>query len=284
MTVSHLRRKRKSLKSKKIEGVLLNATAPFFEFRKDTKPMFFRQKSIEHSIDMSNLPEHIGVIMDGNGRWAKKRGLPRSMGHKAGAESLKKIVTEANNLGIKYITVYAFSTENWKRPKAEVDYLMNLLMDYLINAEKTLAGENVRIRAIGSRKELSEEMCRQIEKTENLTKDRSGIVMNIALNYGGREELVHSVKRLCAEAVSGNINPDDISEKDIEDGLYTAGQPDVDLLIRTSGEVRLSNFMLWQVSYAEMVFVKKAWPDFKPKDLHECIRIYQNRNRRYGTV
>ena len=233
---------------------------------------------------MSNLPRHIGVIMDGNGRWAKKRGLPRSMGHKAGAEALKKIVTEANNMGIEYITVYAFSTENWKRPKEEVDYLMDLLMDYLINAEKTLAGENVRIRAIGSRNELSEEMCRQIERTENLTKDRDGIVMNIALNYGGREELVHSAKRLCRMAKNGELNPEDITDSDIEDGLYTASQPDVDLLIRTSGEQRLSNFMLWQVSYAEMVFVKKAWPDFKPRDLCECIRIFQGRGRRFGAI
>ncbi len=246
--------------------------------------MFFNRKNIGNSIDTENLPNHIGVIMDGNGRWAKKRGLPRSMGHKAGAEALKKIVTEANNMGVKYITVYAFSTENWKRPKAEVDYLMNLLMDYLINAEKTLAGENVRIRAIGSRKELSEEMCRQIEKTEKLTEDREGIVMNIALNYGGREELVQSAKRLCALAVSGELDIDDIDESAIEDGLYTAGQPDVDLLIRTSGEQRLSNFMLWQVSYAEMVFVNKAWPDFKPRDLHECIRIYQGRGRRFGAL
>ena len=245
--------------------------------------MFFRKKQ-DTSIDMSNLPRHIGVIMDGNGRWAKKRGLPRSMGHKAGAEALKKIVTEANNMGIEYITVYAFSTENWKRPKEEVDYLMNLLMDYLINAEKTLAGENVRIRAIGSRKELSEEMCRQIEKTENLTKDRDGIVMNIALNYGGREELVHSARRLCRMVKNGELNPDDITDSDIEDGLYTVNQPDVDLLIRTSGEQRLSNFMLWQVSYAEMVFVKKAWPDFKPRDLCECIRIFQGRGRRFGAI
>ena len=233
---------------------------------------------------MEKVPQHIAIIMDGNGRWAKKRGLPRSAGHKAGAESLKKIVTEANNMGVEYITVYAFSTENWKRPKAEVDYLMNLLMDYLINAEKTLAGENVRIRAIGSRAELSEEMCRQIEKTEKLTAERSGIVMNIALNYGGREELVNATKELCRDVADGKINLDEISEEKLEEKLYTANQPDVDLLIRTSGEQRLSNFMLWQVSYAEMVFVKKAWPDFKPKDLHECIRIFQNRGRRFGGV
>lgn len=242
------------------------------------------KKNKERDIDLENLPKHIGVIMDGNGRWAKKRGLPRSAGHKAGAESLKKIVTEANNLGVKYITVYAFSTENWKRPKAEVDYLMDLLMDYLINAEKTLAGENVRIRAIGSRKELSEEMRKQIKKTEELTKDRSGIVMNIALNYGGREEVVHSAKKIAEAVRNGKMAPEDITEKDIEDGLYTAGQPDVDLLIRTSGEQRLSNFMLWQVSYAEMVFVHKLWPDFKPKDLIECIKIYQGRGRRFGGI
>lgn len=246
--------------------------------------MLFKKKINDLDIDMNNLPRHIGIIMDGNGRWAKKRGLPRSAGHKAGAEGLKKIVTEANKLGVEYITVYAFSTENWKRPKAEVDFLMDLLMDYLINAEKTLAGENVRIRAIGSRKELSEEMCRQIEKTENLTKDRDGIVMNIALNYGGREELVNATKELCQLVKDGELDPDSVDETHIQNHLYTANQPDVDLLIRTSGELRLSNFMLWQVSYAEMVFVKKAWPDFKPRDLHDCIRMYQGRGRRFGAV
>ncbi len=245
--------------------------------------MFFK-KTKANDIDLNNLPQHIGVIMDGNGRWAKRRGLPRSAGHKAGADALKKVVTEANNLGVKYITVYAFSTENWKRPQAEVDYLMNLLMDYLINAEKTLAGENVRIRAIGSRKELSDEMCRQIEKTEKLTANRSGIVMNIALNYGGREEITNAVKTICEDVKNGSMDVSDVTEDTIESRLYTAGQPDVDLLIRTSGEVRLSNFMLWQVSYAEMVFVKKAWPDFKPRDLHECIRIFQGRGRRFGGI
>ncbi len=245
--------------------------------------MFFKKKA-SVGIDMDNLPKHIGIIMDGNGRWAKRRGLPRSAGHSAGAESLKKIVTEANKLGIGYITVYAFSTENWKRPKEEVDYLMDLLMGYLINAEKTLANENVRIRAIGSRAELSEEMREQIKKTEEFTKDRTGIVMNIALNYGGREELTHAVKCLCEDVRDGKREASEIVEGDIEGYLYTADQPDVDLLIRTSGEMRLSNFMLWQVSYAELVFVKKAWPDFEPQDLHECIKIFQGRGRRFGGV
>ncbi len=245
--------------------------------------MLFRTKKTV-DIDTSALPRHIGIIMDGNGRWAKKRGLPRSAGHKAGAEALKKIITEANNLGVEYITVYAFSTENWKRPKEEVDYLMGLLMDYLINAEKTLAGENVVIRAIGSRKELSEEMQRQIIKTEEFTKNNTGIVMNIALNYGGREEILHAVKDISRAVKAGEISADDINERNISDALYTGGQPDVDLLIRTSGEMRLSNFMLWQVSYAEMWFTDKLWPDFKPADLRKAIYDFQNRGRRFGGV
>ncbi|MBQ8301840.1 MAG: isoprenyl transferase [Clostridia bacterium] len=245
--------------------------------------MFFSKKK-NKEIDMSRLPEHIGVIMDGNGRWAKKRGLPRSAGHSAGADSLKKIVTEANNLGIKYITLYAFSTENWKRPKEEVDYLMSLLLDYLKNAEKTLAGEDVVIRAIGSRKELSEEICEQIVKTENFTKDNKGIVMNIALNYGAREEIVNAVKNIASDVKDGKIAVDDINDDVFESNLYTANQPDVDLLIRTSGEQRLSNFMLWQVSYAEMWFTDKLWPDFKPSDLHQAIIDFQNRGRRFGGV
>lgn len=245
--------------------------------------MLFKKKPIR-DIDYNNLPKHIGIIMDGNGRWAKKRGLPRSAGHKAGAESLKKIITEANKMGIKYATVYAFSTENWKRPKDEVDYLMNLLMDYLINAEKTLSGENVVIRAIGSRKELSEEMQKQIKKTEDFTANNTGIVMNIALNYGGREELVNSFKSLARDISDGKKSIEDIDENAVAEKLYTNNQPDVDLLIRTSGEMRLSNFMLWQVSYAEMWFTDKLWPDFKPSDLHKAIIDFQNRGRRFGGV
>ena len=246
--------------------------------------MFFSKKKKVTEIDMLHLPKHIGVIMDGNGRWAKKRGLPRSAGHSAGAETLKKIVTEANNLGVKYITVYAFSTENWKRPKEEVDFLMNLLLDYLRNAEKTLSGENVVIRAIGSRKELTKEIQEQIVKTEEFTKNNTGIVMNIALNYGGREEITNAARELSKKAVSGEIKPDDINDEMLSDYLYTKNQPDIDLLIRTSGEQRLSNFMLWQVSYAEMWFTDKLWPDFKPADLHKAIADFQNRGRRFGGI
>lgn len=243
--------------------------------------MFFSKKKA-NQIDFDNLPEHIGVIMDGNGRWAKKRGLPRSAGHSAGADTLKKIVTECNNMGIKYITVYAFSTENWKRPKEEVDFLMNLLLDYLKNAEKTLAGENVVIRAIGSRDELSEEIQQQIVKTENFTKKNTGIVMNIALNYGGREEIINGVKRAAEDLKNGVI--DNIDADTFSGYLYTANQPDPDLIIRTSGEQRLSNFLLWQACYSEFWFTKKLWPDFSKSDLYQAISDYQHRGRRFGGV
>ena len=246
--------------------------------------MFFKKRIKNSEIDMNNLPVHIGVIMDGNGRWAKKRGLPRSAGHQAGADALKKIVTECNKMGIKYITVYAFSTENWKRPKDEVDFLMNLLLNYLRDAERTLAGENVVIRAIGSRAELSEEIQQQIIKTENFTKDNTGIVMNIAVNYGGREELVSATKAICEKVLSGEASIDDIDQDSISGNIYTKDQPDPDFIIRTSNEQRLSNFMIWQASYSEFYFTETLWPDFGVNDLRKAILEYQNRNRRYGGV
>lgn len=245
--------------------------------------MFFK-KSKADEIDFDHLPKHIGVIMDGNGRWAKKRALPRSAGHSAGADALKKIVTECNKIGIKYITVYAFSTENWKRPKDEVDYLMDLLLDYLRNAEKTLSGENVVIRAIGSRVELSREIQKQIIKTEEFTKNNTGIVMNIALNYGSREEIINGVKKIAEKVKNGEMCVDDITDKTFSDYLYTSGQPDPDLIIRTSGEQRLSNFLLWQGGYSELWFTNKLWPDFTKKDLYSAIYGYQNRTRRFGGV
>ncbi len=242
------------------------------------------KKKPKKEIDYNNLPEHIGIIMDGNGRWAKKRGLPRSAGHSAGADTLKKIVTECNNMGIKYITVYAFSTENWKRPKEEVDYLMNLLLNYLKDAERTLAGENVVIRAIGSRKELSEEIQEQIIKTEEFTKNNTGIIMNIAVNYGSREEIVQAVKEISEKVKGGKIEKDDITAEMISANLYTKNQPDPDLIIRTSGEERISNFLLWQLAYSELWFTNKLWPDFNKEDLLEAIYDFQNRGRRFGGV
>lgn len=235
-------------------------------------------------IDFQHLPVHIGIIMDGNGRWAKRRGLPRSAGHSAGADTLKKIVTECNCMGIQYLTVYAFSTENWKRPKEEVDYLMKLLLDYLKNAEKNLAGENVVIRTIGSRKELSREIQEQIIKTEEFTKNNTGIVMNIALNYGSREEITMAARLLAKKVQEGQIRPEDITEDMLASSLYTSGQPDPDFIIRTSGEMRLSNFLLWQAGYSEFWFTKKLWPDFSKKDLMDAIYDYQHRGRRFGGV
>ena len=246
--------------------------------------MFFKKRISQNEIDMNNLPAHIGVIMDGNGRWAKKRGLPRSAGHQAGADALKKIVTECNKMGIKYITVYAFSTENWKRPKEEVDFLMNLLLGYLRDAERTLAGENVVIRAIGSRAELSEEIQEQIIKTENFTKNNTGIIMNIAVNYGGREELTTAAKEICKKVLSGEMSTDDIDNDTISQLLYTKDQPDPDFIIRTSNEQRLSNFMIWQASYSEFYFTETLWPDFSVSDLRKAILEYQRRNRRYGGI
>ena len=246
--------------------------------------MFFKKRIKNSEIDMNNLPQHIGVIMDGNGRWAKKRGLPRSAGHQAGADTLKKIVTECNKMGIKYITVYAFSTENWKRPKEEVDFLMNLLLNYLRDAERTLAGENVVIRAIGSRAELSEEIQEQIIKTENFTKDNTGIIMNIAVNYGGREELITATKAICQKVLSGETSVDEIDQETISQNIYTKDQPDPDFIIRTSNEQRLSNFMIWQATYSEFYFTETLWPDFSVNDLKKAILEYQRRNRRYGGV
>ena len=246
--------------------------------------MIFGKKKKNEGVDMENLPLHIGVIMDGNGRWAKKRGLPRSAGHQAGADTLKKIVTECNNMGIKYITVYAFSTENWKRPKEEVAFLMNLLLNYLRDSEKTLAKENVVIRAIGGREALSEEIRQQIRKTEEFTKNNTGIVMNIALNYGSREEIVRAAKSLAERVKSGEISTEDVTEERISAELYTGGQPDPDLIIRTSNELRLSNFLMWQSAYSELYFTKTLWPDFSVDDLHKAIIEYQSRNRRYGGV
>ena len=245
--------------------------------------MLFKRKE-KIGTEPKHLPRHVGIIMDGNGRWAKKRGLPRSAGHSAGAEALKKIITEANKLGIEYVTVYAFSTENWKRPADEVKYLMSLLLDYLKNAEKNLAGDNTVIRVIGSRAELSEEIQEQIIKTEKLTEHNTGTILNIALNYGGREEIAHAVREICADVKSGALDAGDIDEKTVDGKLYTHGQPDVDLLIRTSGEMRLSNFMLWQVSYAEMWFTDKLWPDFKPSDFRHAVSEFGQRGRRFGGI
>ena len=248
--------------------------------------MFFKKpkNKIVEEIDFDRLPKHIGIIMDGNGRWAKRRGLPRSAGHKAGSETVKKIVREAARLGVRHMTVYAFSTENWKRPEQEVGTLMNLLLNYLRDAEKIMQGDNIQLRMIGSMDGLPKEIQAEINRVTELTKNNDGLIWNIALNYGGREEITHAARDIARMAKSGEVEVDDIDEKMFESHLYTAGQPEVDLLIRTSGEQRLSNFMLWQVSYAEFWYTNKHWPDFAEADLRQAIIDFQHRGRRFGGV
>ena len=241
--------------------------------------MLFNKKK---ELDKNNIPKHIAIIMDGNGRWAEKRGLSRSMGHREGSRTLKKIVEECYRLGVRYLTVYAFSTENWSRPKEEVDELMKLLLEYLRNAEKELAGKNVRIRVIGEKKRLPEEIVNEIKRVEKNAEHIEGLDFIIALNYGGRQEIVEAVARLVEDAKAGLVSS--IDEDALSKRLYTEGIPDPDLLIRTSGEMRLSNFLIWQSSYTEFYFCDVLWPDFSAANLRDAIISYQGRQRRFGGV
>lgn len=229
-----------------------------------------------------NLPKHIAIIMDGNRRWAKSKGMPANFGHKEGAKVLEKIVRYANKIGIKYITVYAFSTENWKRTKEEVSALMTLFQSYLDDYSKRADSENIKVKIIGSREGLSKKMKSSIENCMERTKNNTGIVFNIALNYGGRDEIVRAVKKIAEKIKEEEIGIDDITEELISNNLYTKSEPDPDLLIRTSGEVRLSNFLPWQAVYSELVFIEKNWPDFEEQDLDNAIEIYQKRTRKFG--
>jgi len=228
------------------------------------------------------LPKHIAIIMDGNRRWAKQRGLEGKLGHKQGADTLEKIVKYANKIGIKYITVYAFSTENWKRAEDEVGALMLLLQSYLDSFFKKADTENIKINVLGDITALSEGLQKSINKAIENTAQNTGIVFNIAFNYGGRDEIVRAVKKISEMAKNGEIDIEAINENLISENLYTANQPDPDLLIRTSGELRLSNFLPWQLVYSEFYFVDKYWPDFDEKDLDEAIEEYRKRNRKFG--
>ena len=230
------------------------------------------------------LPKHVGIIMDGNGRWAKKRGLPRKAGHTEGARTFRKITRYCSEVGIKYLTVYAFSTENWKRPEDEVGALMKLFKSYLEEAISDFKDDDIVVRFIGDKSGFSDELRQLMEENEECSKDRDGMVLNIALNYGSRDEIVRAVKNICRDVRNGSITEADITERLISDNLYTAGQPDPDLIIRPRGEYRISNFMLWQSAYTEFVIMNKLWPDFQKSDLDEALRIYSQRNRRYGGV
>lgn len=241
-------------------------------------------KKSEHNVDFENLPQHIGIIMDGNGRWAKKRGLPRSAGHAAGAKTFERIVEDAGNIGIKIVTVYAFSTENWQRPKDEVDALMRLLEDYLDNGLAKLAEKNTAIKFIGDISAFSAEFQEKIRHVEKTTKENSGLLINVALNYGSRNEITSAVKEIASQVKKGELSIDEISEETVSNHLYTRGLPDPDLIIRPSGECRLSNFLMWQGAYSELWFSNCLWPDFSKNDLLKAIAEYQKRNRRFGGV
>ena len=230
------------------------------------------------------LPEHIGIIMDGNGRWAQKRGLPRSAGHKQGARTFREIVRYCRSIGIRYLTVYAFSTENWKRPQSEIDAIMNLLRDYLDELERHSDEEQGVLRFIGDMAPLAEDLRQRITDVQERTAGREGITVNIALNYGGRHEIVHAVQQAVSLARQGTLTPEAVDEALVDSLMYTAGQPPVDLIIRPSGEQRISNFLLWQGAYAEFVFMDVLWPDFAPGDLDRAIAEFQRRSRRFGGI
>ena len=228
------------------------------------------------------MPRHIAIIMDGNRRWAKSKGKSASYGHKEGAKTLEKIVRYANEIGLEYITVYAFSTENWKRAEDEVNALMTLLQTYLDDYSKRADSENIRVKILGDITALSQRMQKSIINCMERTKNNTGVTFNIALNYGGRDEIIKAVQTIAKQVKDNELKIEDIKEKTISDNLYTAGQPDPDLLIRTSGELRLSNFLPWQVVYSEFLFIDKNWPDFTEQDLDYAIIEYQKRTRKFG--
>ena len=236
------------------------------------------------SATASDTPAHIAIIMDGNGRWAEQRGMTRREGHRKGVETLRQMVRDVGELGIKYLTVFSFSTQNWGRPKPEVDFLMTLLERYIESDLAELHSEGVRIRVIGRRDGLSDKICKLIDRAETLTSENSNMYLQIAFNYGGREELADAAARLARRAVAGTLDPASITPEVMASEMLTAGMPDPDLIIRTSGEYRISNFLLWQSAYSEFYFTDILWPDFTRDDLQEALHYYAERERRFGLV
>ncbi len=227
-------------------------------------------------------PRHIAVIMDGNGRWAKRQGLPRIEGHRRGVASVRRVVEESTRLGLKQLTLYCLSSENWKRPARELSFLMHLLEQYMIEERQTLLRQNVRVSIIGRRDGIPADTLREIDKTIQLSSANTGTRLCLAINYGGRGEIVDAVRRIATEVRQGTLAPEAIVESTIADRLYTSGMPDPDLLIRTAGEMRVSNFLLWQISYAELWVTNRCWPEFREEDLHAAIRDFAGRDRRFG--
>ena len=244
--------------------------------------MFKRKKPVEAA--PRKIPTNLGIIMDGNGRWAKKRGLPRTAGHVTGAQVFRKITKYCEKCGVRYLTVYAFSTENWRRPQDEVESIMNLLRQYLKESLADFQQENIVVRFIGNRDELAQDIRELIEEAEASTAHKDGMTLNIALNYGGQQEIVQATRKLADLVAEGTLKSEDIDEKMLQEALYTAEQPPVDLILRPSGEYRLSNFLIWQSAYAEFVFMDVLWPDFKEEDLDRAFEEYARRDRRFGGV
>ena len=230
------------------------------------------------------IPEHVGIIMDGNGRWAKKRGLPRPVGHTYGAQTFRKITRYISSRGVKYLTLYAFSTENWKRPLEEVSAIMKIFRQYLMDALTDFRDDDIKVRFIGDTSAFDDDLKKLINETEEISEKRQGMVLNIAMNYGGRDEILRAVKQLCSEVKDNKLSYEDITEQDISSRLYTAGQPDPDLIIRTGAEHRLSNFLLYQAAYSEFYSMDVLWPDFKPDDFEKAILEFNKRSRRFGGV
>ena len=243
---------------------------------------FFNNNKEQLQLDKNNIPKHIAFIMDGNGRWAAKRALPKKAGHRAGAKTLENISQAAIDLGIEHLTVYAFSTENWKRSEEEVKGIMDLLREYLKTYIDRAKKDNVRVHIIGDITRLDKDIQQQIVELEGLTKDKTGMNLHIALNYGGRDELLRAIRKVSQDVVKGKYKAEEIGEKELEQYLDTKEIPDPELLIRTSGEERISNFLLWQIAYSELSFSEKLWPDFTEYDLQQAIYQYQNRERRFG--
>lgn len=236
----------------------------------------------ERKINKDKLPKHIAIIPDGNGRWASSKGIPRNAGHREGSNTIKEIVEYCAEIGIEYLTIYAFSTENWNRPRSEVDYLMSLIQEFLHDAEQNLSGKNVQIRIIGNIIGLSKDLQEEIPKIVEMTGHNTGLILNIALNYGGRDEIVRAIKKIGQELLTNNITINNINEELINNNLDAPETPDPDLLIRTGGEYRLSNFLLWQCAYTEFWVTDVYWPDFTENHLIQAIYDFQNRNRRFG--
>ncbi len=244
----------------------------------------FSKRRQQPQEEVSVVPSHLGIIMDGNGRWAKKRGLPRQAGHVTGARVFRTIAKHCEKRGVGTVTFYTFSTENWKRPAEEVEAIMNLLRQYLKESLEDFKKENIRTRFIGDRSVLSEDIRQLMAEAEEATAHKTGMVLNLAINYGGRAELTTAAKRIAEEVREGTLSPDEVDEQCISDRLYTAGQPEVDMILRPSGEYRLSNFLIWQCAYAEYVFDEILWPDFTTKDLDRALEAYARRHRRFGGV